>query len=191
MSSLECVNESDAILSEPDPSAKLRTRIYMSFAGTMALGLSLAGWYVGGRILAAEQSSSVTIPIPAVISPSQPSSPQVAAPKESSVPISIPTLVQPVQAVDVHPEAAENPVAPPAPQVFLEVAGLGAKQDALYVKKLRAKGFSARIDVGSNDVDSNEDVPRILIGPFADRQAVEKAERKLQSQGILALERTF
>jgi cell division septation protein DedD len=70
--------------------------------------------------------------------------------------------------------------------VFLEVAGLGAKQDALYVKKLRAKGFTARVDVGDKADDR-----RILIGPFADRPAVDKAQRKLQAQGILALERAY
>jgi len=155
--------------------------------GTMALGLSLAGWYVGGRILAAEQSSPVALASAPVASPSRPSAVPLITPKESSAPVSNPTLVQPVQALDVQPEVVEHPVGPPAPQVFLEVAGLGAKQDALYVKKLRAKGFSARVDAGS----TNEDARRILIGPFADRPAVEKAQRKLQAQGILALERAF
>jgi cell division septation protein DedD len=186
MSSMECVNESEGVLSEPDPTAKLRTRVYMGFAGTMALGLSLAGWYVGGRILAAEQSSPVTVAIPAVTSSSRPSASPVVTPKESSAPQSGPTVVQSVQAVDVHPEVVEHPVAPAAPQVFLEVAGLGAKQDALYVKKLRAKGFTARVDVGDKADDR-----RILIGPFADRPGVEKAQRKLQAQGILALERAY
>ena len=185
MSSMECVNESEAVLSEPDPSAKLKTRVYMGFAGTMALGLSLAGWYVGGRILAAEQSSPVTVAIPSVISPSQASAPQVMT-QEAATPESGSTVIQPVQASDLHPEVVEHTVAAPAPQVFLEVAGLGEKQDASYVKKLRAKGFSARVDAGSS-----EDVRRILIGPFADRQAVDKAQRKLQAQGILALERAY
>jgi cell division septation protein DedD len=185
MSSMECVNVSEAVLSEPDPSAKLRTRVYMGFAGTMALGLSLAGWYVGGRILAAEQRSSGTLAGSPAISPSEPSAQPVMPPKESSARVSKAALVQPVQAGDVHPEA-EHPVGPPALQVFLEVAGLGAKQDALYVKKLRARGFTARVDAGIN-----EEVRRILIGPFADRQAVDKAQRKLQAQGILALERAY
>jgi cell division septation protein DedD len=186
MSSLECVNVSEAVLSEPDPSAKLRTRVYMGFAGTMALGLSLAGWYVGGRILAAEQPSPGSLANAPTVSPSQLSAPLVTTSKESSPSVSNPALIQSVQAVDVNPEAVEHPVGPPAPQVFLEVAGLGAKQDALYVKKLRAKGFSARIDIGDKADDR-----RILIGPFADRPGVEKAQRKLQAQGILALERAY
>ena len=186
MSSMECVNVSEAVRSETDSSAKLRTRIYMGFAGTMALGLSLAGWYVGGRILAAEQPSAGTLASAPAIAASQPSAPPVVTPKESSAPVSNPTLVQPIQAVDVHPEVAEHPVAPPAPQLFLEVAGLGEKQDALYVKQLRAKGFSARVDAGDKADDR-----RILIGPFSDRQAAEKAQGKLQAQGILALERAY
>ena len=185
MSSMECVNVSEAVRSEPDSSARLRTRVYMGFAGTMALGLSLAGWYVGGRILVAEQPSAGTLSSAPAISRSA-SAPPVMTPKESSAPVSNPTLVQPVQTVDVHPEVAEHPVAPPAPRLFLEVAGLGAKQDALYVKKLRAKGFSARVGAGDKADDR-----RIFIGPFPDRQAVEKAQGKLQAQGILALERSF
>jgi hypothetical protein len=35
------------------------------------------------------------------------------------------------------------------------------------------------------------DSRRILIGPFDDQVAVEKAQRKLQTQGILALERAY
>ena len=186
MPSLECVNESKAVLSEPDPSAKLRTRVYMGFAGTMALGLSLAGWYVGGRILAAEQSPPTTVAIPAVISPSQPPATPAMTPKDAAAPVSDSTVIHPVQTADLQPEVIEPPATPPAPQVFLEVAGLGAKEDALYVKKLRARGFSARIDVGDKADDR-----RILIGPFVDPQAVDKAQRKLQAQGILALERAY
>lgn len=86
------------------------------------------------------------------------------------------------------PKVAQPVVAPapPVPQFFLEVAGLGARQDALFVKRLRTKGLSALIDSGSD-----KDPRRILIGPFADHQAVEKAERKLQAFGVLALERTY
>jgi len=171
MSSMECVNESDAVLSESDPSAKLRSRVYVGFAGTVALGLSLAGWYVGGRILAAEQSSSV--PSPLVTS------------KEIVTPM---PEIKPVQAIPAEvPPAPAQEATKPAPQLFLEVAGLGTKQDALFIKKLRAKGLSARVDAASKE----EDDRRILIGPFSEPQAIQKAQRKLQAQGILALERSY
>src|ERR1700680_4990971 len=100
MPSLECVNESKAVLSEPDPSAKLRTRVYMGFAGTMALGLSLAGWYVGGRILAAEQSPPTTVAIPAVISPSQPPATPAMTPKDAPAPASALWAIRPVRTSD-------------------------------------------------------------------------------------------
>jgi cell division protein FtsN len=51
---------------------------------------------------------------------------------------------------------------------------------------LQAQGLHARIEAGAG---SNS--RRILIGPFAHQAGVEKAQRKLQAQGILALERAY
>jgi hypothetical protein len=169
MSSIEYANQIGhaAFGNEPahpgsDPVAKLRTRIFYGFGGTMALGLSLAGWYVGGRILAAEQP----VPAKAAVTANQPA-------------------IQTVPAADVPQKALELPNLP-APEKFLEVEGLGVKQDALFVRRLRAKGLHARIEIGPG-----WDSRRILIGPFEGQSAVEKVERKLQMQGILALERTY
>src|SRR5258708_5987411 len=143
---MECANDSEAAFPETDPAAKLRARIYMGFAGMMALGLSLAGWYVGGRILAAEQPT-VALASPAIISPApvptqQPAPASVLAVNESSKPAADSNIVVPVQVADVHPEVVEPPVSPPVPQSYLEVAGLSARQDALFVKRLHLNGFS-------------------------------------------------
>ena len=178
MSSMECATETGLAFDEgqpegpaADPAARLRTRIFFCFGSAMALGLALAGWYVGGRILAAEQtapanSSSVIIPAAAPSTQSQVGAP--APPAQTQTQPAVPAAI-----------------APP-PQFFLEVAGLGAKPDALFVKKLHARGLTALIDSGSE-----KDPRRILIGPFADHQGVEKAQRKLQAFGVLALERTY
>ncbi len=173
MSSMECAtepghvfNDGQVAQSATDPAGKLRTRVFFGFGSAMALGLALAGWYVGGRILDAEQT------------PAQNELSVTIAAAEKHVPEVQPqTVVEPVRPVEV---------VPPAPQLFLEVAGLNAKQDARFVKKLHARGLPALVDAGTD-----HDARRILIGPFADRQALEKAQSKLQVFGVLALERSY
>jgi cell division protein FtsN len=61
------------------------------------------------------------------------------------------------------------------------VAGLGPIQDASFVRSLQTKGFSAQIQARDDD-------SLILIGPFSTRAAMEQAQRKLQSTGVLAIE---
>ncbi len=177
MSSIECVNQTgdpalDTAPAVPgfDPAARLRSRIFFGFGGTMALGLSLAGWYVGGRILVAEQTS--------------PAAPETVPALTQTV--SQPAQGPPVAMASVRQEVAVPSVVPKAPEKFLEVAGLGAKQDAVFVKKLQAKGLHTRIEAASGT-----DSRRILIGPFDDQTALDKAQRKLEAQGILALERAY
>lgn len=172
MATAECANEAgyagieDGIARrDSDPAAKLRNRVFLGFGSAMALGLSLAGWYVGVRILAAEQTTAET------------------AAATSAAPVQAGSVPMPVQ--QAAPPMAE--MAPqPAPRIFLEVAGLSARQDARFVRQLEAQGFTARADV---DTESN--VRRILIGPFGDEQSLEAAQKKLQVRGILALERSY
>lgn len=179
MSSMECTTESGLAFDEgqpegpaADPAARLRTRIFFGFGSAMALGLALAGWYVGGRILAAEQTSPASSSTVIM---------QAAAPSSTDS-----RVVPPAAQARTQAETAAPPAIAPTPQFFLEVAGLGAKQDALFVKKLHNKGLTALIDSGSE-----KDPRRILIGPFADHQGVEKAQRKLEAFGVLALERAY
>jgi cell division protein FtsN len=138
----------------------------MGFAATVTIGLALASWYVGVRIVAADEVAPASTPTAAVA--------VVAAPAPT------PSAPAPV---------SENSIAeafwytvPPA-NLYLQVAGIGPKQDAGFVKSLHAKGFGARLQVGDK-----ADNARILIGPFSTRAEMEQAQRKLQSTGVLAVE---
>ena len=42
----------DPVAIEPDAAEALRSRVYMSFAGSVAVGLAIAGLYIGGRLFA-------------------------------------------------------------------------------------------------------------------------------------------
>jgi hypothetical protein len=107
---------------------RLLKGLLIGFAATVTLGLALASWYVGVRIVDAKE------------------------------------------ALPVRPTA----------DLYLQVTGLGPRQNETFAKTLEAKGYRARIVEG-----------RILIGPFASRTSTEEAERKLQSDGVLALEAPY
>jgi cell division protein FtsN len=121
-----------------EASKPLRSLLW-GFGATVTIGLTLATWYVGVRIVAADE---------------------VAPP--------------PAQAVQA---------AAPLQNLYLQVAGLGAQQDAGFVRSLQAKGFEAQVQGGDR-----ADNASVLIGPFATPIDLEQAQRKLQSLGVLAIE---
>jgi cell division septation protein DedD len=172
MSPTECATDTSPLAPEvepvharPDHGSRLLKRLLIGFATTVTVALTLAGWYVSGRIVASDETH--------FSAPATPVAP-VAAPQ--AVPVS-------VIAVDPAPQVVATP---PAPELYLQVATLGAKQDAKYIRQLEAKGFHAKVDF-----DSKEEVSRILIGPYSQRAALEKAQRKLATTGILAMESAY
>jgi cell division septation protein DedD len=82
------------------------------------------------------------------------------------------------------PPKLPAPVIQPRPvELYLQVAGLGPLRDLSFVKQLDAQGYRARVERAETQDDT-----RILIGPFTERSSLEEAERRLQSQGVLAME---
>jgi cell division septation protein DedD len=136
--------------------------LLFGFAATVTVGLALGSWYVGIRIVAADE-----------VTPSN----RTSAAPVSPAPAPLPTPAPP--SVAAPPAAA--PVAAP-PDLYLQVAALGPRQDGNFVKSLEGKGFSAQIETKDNDS------ARILIGPFSNRAAMEQGQRELQSSGVLAVE---
>jgi cell division septation protein DedD len=130
--------------------------VLFGFAATVTVGLALGSWYVGIRIVAADEVTPSSRTSPAPVSPT-PAPPPAAAP----------------------PAAA--PVAVP-PELYLQVAALGPRQDGNFVRSLEDKGFSAQIENKDNGS------ARILIGPFSSRAEMEQGQRELQSAGVLAVE---
>ncbi len=129
-------------------------RLLWGFGATVAVGLTLATWYVGVRIVAADEVA--------------PSSSSASIASANSSPAQVVQAVATVQA---------------AAPLYLQVAGLGAKQDAGFVRSLQAQGFEAQVQGGDR-----ADNTSILIGPFATRFDLEQAQGKLQSLGVLAIE---
>jgi hypothetical protein len=146
-------------------SSLLRGLLY-GFAATVTIGLALGSCYVGVRIVAANQSAPPSAPV-----------------------ISIPALPPAASPVAAPATPSHNSMAeaywyavPPPVDLYLQVAGLGPKQDAEFVRSLQSKGFHAQIQ------NPDSDNAHVLIGPFSTHAEMEQKQRELQSGGILAIE---
>jgi cell division septation protein DedD len=173
--------ESDVAQPQPGGVSKPLKGLFLAFAATVTIGLALASWYVGVRIVAADEAapgSAATSVTSTVNTAANPEPVAVRAPAASSAP-----------AASLAPAAVKDSLAerswyvvPPA-DLYLQVAGLGPKQDADFVKTLQARGYRARVQTADKFDDA-----RILIGPFSSHANLARAQRKLQSAGVLAIE---
>jgi hypothetical protein len=132
--------------------------LLFGFTATVTIGLALASWYVGVRISLAPTPGSTSVPLP--------SPPAASAPQDSMA------------------QAYWYKVPPPS--LYLQVGGLGPRQDAGFVQSLQAQGFRAQIQMSSKD-----DNRRILIGPYSTRAVLQQDQRKLQSAGVPAVETAY
>jgi hypothetical protein len=159
--SLDCQIEVSE--SAPQGTSRPLRGLFFGFAATVTVGLALASWYVGVRLVSADELSA--------IAPAR----QGAGTEIAATPQTVPALNE-----DSIAEAYWYTV--PLPQFYLQVAGLGEKQDAAFVRSLEDKGLRARVP------SSQGDSARILIGPFSTRSAMGRAQRELESRGVLAIE---
>jgi len=143
--------------------------LLFGFAATVTIGLALASWYVGVRIVAADEIAPSSTPAASSAAPTSAAEPSGAAD---------PSAI----AEDALTDAYWY-MAPPA-DLYLQVAGLGPNRDEGFVKSLQAKGFPARIQTGIQTGDDTH----ILIGPYSSRADLEEGRRQLQSAGVLAVE---
>jgi len=147
---------------ESKPAAKLRKRVFVGFAGTVTLGLCLAGWYVGGRVFAAEQHVIRLLLTPP---PSDP---------------------EPAPAQTVNAKAVWNPIAPRPGESYLQLAAMGPLATKDYLQELAAKGIHPLIAPGPTD-----GIYRILMGPYANTTALEQARQALKAAGAKPLVRAY
>jgi cell division septation protein DedD len=163
-------SQPDAGPAAPGPDSKSLKSIFIGFAATVSIGLALASWYVGVRIVSADE---VAVPD--------------AAPSSVTTASANATLAPPT------PQAPTPATAPPAaaqamahtPSLYLQVAVLGNKRDAIFVRSLVARGFRAQLQ------PLNEDDARIIIGPFSTHTEMKRAQHRLRSVGVLAIQTAY
>lgn len=200
----------DALPAQPepapavDPAEVLRKRVYAGFAATVAVGLALAGLYIGGRLFAKPSPRSIepvavktvesAVPQPVatvaapVVAPSKTAVPAAqtvsATPRPNPFAVATPSLAPVAAAASVHPVL--NFVTPQPGEKYLQLAALPPSFIDRYISELEAKGFHASVAPCPD-----ENSRRILIGPFAERSALDKERAVLEAAGIQPILRFY
>jgi cell division septation protein DedD len=174
MSSMETINDETQLNPETsaDPAKMQAKRVFIGFAATITIGLAVAGWYVGGRIFAAEKVHAAAIVQPV-----------------SSAPAPTPVVAKPVESAPIPSTAgtpAWNTVDPQFGDLYLQLATMGPNSTNDYLKTLDAKGIHPRIAPGPS-----ENLHRLLLGPYADKAALEKEQQELEAAGIQFIARRY
>ena len=192
MSSIETPNDTIQPIQETpaNPAQKQAKRVFIGFAATISIGLALAGWYMGGRIFAAQKTRTVTIakavPVAAPVANPAPS-PVVVAEPVAAEPIVEPVTVPAEKANPSNTETpAWNTVDPQSGELYLQLAAMGPNSTNDYLKTLDAKGIHPRIAPGPS-----ESLHRILIGPYPDKAALEKEQSELEAAGVQFMARRY
>ena len=204
--------QSEEFSEETTASNALKKRVYIGFAGCVAVGLAVAGLYIGGRLFARPRSHSNPVTTAAVAhpaglpkpSPTEPSKrelakTEVAKPeppksdrevqpeptKPEAVPVSVPAAPQSTPAV--APQAgAWKLTTPKAGERYLQLAAMGPSYTDSYVTSLEGKGIHPLVAPGPS-----ENIYRILVGPFSDQKALERQQDLLETSGIHPMPRVY
>lgn len=184
-----------------DPAEVLRKKVYIGFAATVAVGLALTGLYIGGRLFAKSSASHATpLAVKAVEQIAPPAVPQSIAQNETPRPSPFGTSPKPALKTEaaVKPAPAPPPASEPQPaaaaapgqpawnlatpkpgEKYLQVAALPPGNVGKYLKELEAKGIQPTVAPGPDDNNL-----RILVGPLADQQALDRQRDALRAAGI-------
>lgn len=174
MSSMETIN--DGMQPNPEPPAtaqKQAKRVFIGIAATITVGLALAGWYLGGRIFAAEKVHAA-----AKIQPAQVATAPIISKSVEATPV--------VEPVTVAPASAWDTVEPKSGELYLQLATMGPNSTNEYLKSLDTKGIHPRIAPGPS-----ENLHRLVIGPYPDKAALEKEQQELEAAGIQFMARRY
>jgi hypothetical protein len=168
---------------------KLRKRVFVQFGVMIALGLGLAGWYVGYRVFTARAAQPpapivVVKPIPVVAPlPVEAKPVELPAPVAPVVPVAKPVVAKtetprrPFSRRDASPRAGEK---------YLQIAAYGPRALDGYLKTLERQGLHPLVAPGPAD-----NVYRILIGPFASPAELEEARTLMKASGVDPILRAY
>jgi len=166
-----------ALTNQPEPkTVDWGKRIVSIFIpAILGIGLLTAFAYVGVRIVAGKSQSTT----PPAITP-QP--PVIAQPAPAPAPPKIipkPTLspITPANFTIITPQPGER---------YLQVAAVSPHMVLTYVDRLREVNLDAVVAPGPTP-----DLLRILVGPFADRDPLDKAKAQLEASGRSPIIRSY
>jgi outer membrane biosynthesis protein TonB len=192
--------------------AKLRKQVFLQVGLVIAMGLLLAGWYVGYRVYAARSAQP---PVPVKVIQEVPKkvvvAPQPAPPPIESKPIELPAPVAPVvpgvkpdlpaisnqkpETSNLKPTSSRQPRAnnftrheasPRTGERYLQIAAFGPKALDGFLKTLEGQGLHPLVAPGPVD-----NIYRILVGPFPNSTALEEARSLIKTSGVEPILRTY
>lgn len=161
------------------------------FIVVLLFAVALAMGYILGRSSKVAETASTGSPSPVTETRPQPASP--AQPVSAPAPQPVETAAQP-PAGDAPPEPSTqpvkepvvppqaNPLAAPAAEptagTYWQVMAVGKTDADVVVRALHDKGFPAVTSPGLKGLT------RVLVGPYADRQALGRAKTELEAAGM-------
>jgi cell division septation protein DedD len=145
---------------------------------TLGLGLMMAFGYVGVRIVAGKP------PVQLTTSPASSVQAKIEAPLNVPPPLA-PNPAPPLALPTVHP-ANFTVITPQPGERYLQVAAVSPHMVLTYVDNLRMANLDAVIAPGPTP-----DLLRVLVGPFADLDAMDKAKGQLQASGKSPIIRSY
>src|ERR1700682_5906345 len=163
------------------------------FIVALLFGVAFAMGYIVGRNsapsqrLQAEAASNTGAPDlrPQPASPAESSKPseqppQNAAPQQPADAPAQPTTQPAREGPSAAPAEAPAPpaLAEPAPGTYWQVVAVPQAQAEIVAKALKDKGFPASLGPGPNNL------VRVLVGPYADTQALGRAKSELENAGF-------
>jgi hypothetical protein len=176
-----------------DSAAKLRKQVFLQGGVMIALGLLLAGWYVGYRVVTTRSAHppapvQVIQPVPKKIVVAPQPAPQPVEPK----PVPLPTPVIPVVPVSKPaPPAAgakvtRHDASPRTGEKYLQIAAFGPRALDGFLKTLEGQGLHPLVAPGPVD-----NIYRILVGPFPNATALDEARSLIKTSGVEPILRTY
>jgi cell division septation protein DedD len=163
---------------------------------TLSVGLLIAAIYLGGRIVTAHSHATARIQVKIAdpIAPAIPGAPVIPTTKvqANSQPKSEAPSIQP-EAPAPQPEAPKlitdeqiPMITPQAGERYLQISALTAEATRRYIRQLRQAKLEPHVAPGPRP-----ELLRVLIGPFADQDALLLAKNDLTRAGIANFVRRY
>ena len=170
---LSAAHELDHAKESSSPAVTRKSRIVsLWIPAILGLGLLTVFAYLGVRIVAAKSAA----PEPIIEMRVKPAPPAVSKP--------VPAEATPARITE--PASGFSVITPQAGERYLQVAAVNSHMVLKYVDDLRKLDLEAAVAPGPNP-----DVLRILVGPFADRDAMDRAKAQLESAGKRPFPRSY
>jgi cell division septation protein DedD len=181
--------DSDSIATlSPEETRKERMSLVW-IPATLSVGLLIAAAYLGSRILTAQHPTGVKIKIAAPMT-SVPTAPVPAAIVQADPPPKAPSIQSEAPAPPEPPQLATDEqipmIDPQAGERYIQVSALTEEAARRYIRELRQAKFAPHIAPGPRP-----ELMRVLIGPFADQDALALAQSDLARAGITNFVRRY